>query len=128
MTNGFYNSNSLNKSIKRKFIKDAIDLSYDISCQSKYSTGAPFKYRGVDKRLTLKSSIDFLFNDKTAKIDCIDRFLYNKETIDTNLCDYEITFHTINGPNKGWLLVYFIVNKKSFDLLIEKYKLKLIEH
>ena len=127
MTNGFYNSNELTKTLKRKFIKDAINLSYHITCESKYSRGAPFKWRGIDRRLTLSSSLDWLFNDKTAKLDCIDRFPQNKGELDKELCEYEICFHTTNGPRNGWLLVYIFVNENCFNTLIEKYNLKLIK-
>jgi len=126
MTNGFYNSNNLTKSQKKAFIKDAIDLSYKTSCESKYSSNVEESYRIIDKRLKLVSSLAYLLCDKTAKLDCIDRFAYNQGIIKKELCEYEICFHTLNGPNNGWLLFYIFVNEESFNTLIKKYNLTLI--
>jgi len=127
MTNGFYNSNKLTKAKKRAFIKDAIGLSYNISCQSKYSPTAPFKHRGIDKRLNLNSSLEILFCEKDSILDCVDRYEYNGGSILRDQCEYEICFHTLFGPNKGWLLVYIFVNEESFKTLINKYNLSLTD-
>jgi hypothetical protein len=128
MTNEFYNANELSKTFKRLFIKESINLSYSVSCESKYADKAPFKYRGVDKRLTLTFSINHLLNDKTAILTCVDRIAYGHKDAIESMDPYEICFHTTNGPNNGWLLVYIFVNKESFESLIKKYNLKLIEY
>lgn len=127
MNNGFYNSNKLSKPKKKAFIKDAIGLAYNISCQSKYTQGANFDYRGIDKRLSLNDVIEYLLANKSAKLDCVDRYIYNQGQISEENCEYEINFHTINGPNNGWLLLYIFVNKESFQKLIDKYNLNLID-
>lgn len=127
MTNGFYTSNKLNKRLKKSFIKDAIGLSYNISCQSKYTDGIEDRHRTIDKRLTLNETISYLLANKTAILDCIDRYEYNRGAIPKELCEYEIGFHTTKGTNNGWLLLYIFVNENAFKTLIEKYQLKLIE-
>lgn len=127
MTNGFYSSNSLNKRTKRSFIKDAIGLSYNVFCQSKYADGIDDRNRTIDKRLILNDVVSYLLSNKTARLDCIDRYDYNRGEISKELCEYEIGFHTTNGINNGWLLLYIFVNEDSFKILIEKYNLKLIE-
>jgi hypothetical protein len=132
MTNGFYNSNKLTKAKKRAFIKDAINLSYTVLCQSKYTEGAPFTMRGTDTRLTVASSLDILLNTKDSRLDCIDRNAYKGYNLTYRGAipnsEYEICFHTTNGPNNGWLLLYIFVNEESFINLIGKYNLSLIEY
>lgn len=127
MKNGFYDIKKLSKSEKKAFIKDAIGFAYNVSCQSKYTEGANFDYRGIDKRLSLNDVIKYLFADKTAKLDCIDRYYYNRGILSEENCEYEICFHTLNGLNNGWLLLYIFVNKESFITLVKKYNLELIE-
>jgi hypothetical protein len=127
MTNGFYNSNKLTKSKKKAFIKDAIVLAYNVSCQSKYTDDAESNHRSVDKRLVLNEVINYLLADKTSKLDCIDRYQYNNGVISEEFCEYEICFHTTSGFNNGWTLLYIFVNKESFKTLVDKYNLKLIE-
>jgi len=131
MTNGFYKANDLSLKDKKLFLKEAIDLAYKISCESKYATKengeGMYSYRIVDSRLSLKESIDFLLKDKNAKLDCIDRFAYNQGQIKKELCEFEIIYHTTNSFNNGWLLVYIIVNEKNFFHLVEKFNLKLTE-
>lgn len=126
MINGFYNSNTLNKTLKEAFIKDAISLAYLVKCESKYTDMG--SRRQLDDRLSIQSSIDYLLNSKDSILDCIDRYIYNQGLLSKDICDYEICFHTSDGPNDGWLLLYIIVNEASFNQLINKYELKLINY
>lgn len=128
LTNGFYNSNKLSKEDKRNFLEDAIKLCYRLSCESKYTTGGiSDNTRNIDPRLNLSDVIEHLLESKDGKLDCIDRFAYDRGIIDKELCEYEICFHTCYGFNSGWLLLYIFVNEENFYKLVEKYNLSLIE-
>jgi hypothetical protein len=119
MTNGFYDTSKMKNAEIKKFIKEAIMLSYNIFCQTKYKNGSR---RTINKDLSVSNMInDYMNYTKSKEFYVIDRFLYNSGALPKEICEYEIAL------TYGWNFLYIFVNEENFKLLIEKYKLKLKE-
>ncbi|MCK9446532.1 hypothetical protein M0Q50_06640 [bacterium] len=116
MTNGFYDTDNLIKTKLDEFLYDAIYSSYLVKIEEKHTKIA----RQLDKT---KSINDFIQNFKNykndKKLEVIDRFAYYDGQMKKELCEYEISLHY------DWDFLYIIVNEKNFNMLIEKYNLKL---
>jgi hypothetical protein len=120
MTNGFYNTDKLTPTKIRKFINDALQLSYSTVCQTKGKNPNSW-HREVDQDLTIKSIVDTAIVTKGHKLYVIDRHMYNRGVISKELCEYEIALVY------DWHFLYIFVNEENFNLLVEKHKLKLKE-
>lgn len=118
MVNGFYDTSKLKKSEIRKFLIDAIMFSYKTICQTKYKNNSIG--REINKDLSISEIIDnYMKYTKSKELYVVDRFLYNSGALSKNICDYEIAL------TYDWDFLYIFVNEEKFNLLIEKYNLKL---
>lgn len=118
MNNGFYDLSSLNSiKLRRKFLERAIQLSYSVTCQSKY-TAENKNTRNLDKTLSIDLMMDLI--DIDSKIDCVDRNIYNRDQIPDT--DYgQVVFGDFPA------MLWCEMSLDNLDILVEEFNLKLLE-
>lgn len=129
MTNGFYNSKTLDVKVKEEIIKFAISLAYCVRCEVKYKDDS--NRRNIDPTASIYEFIEELITSDDNVLDIIDRNDYNQGKIrDTSDCG-EVCWHsTYNKKSKReyWILLYCNLNLKNLKILTDKFKLTLIEY
>lgn len=105
---------------------EAMMLSYNVMCHSKYKEDGSF--RDVETDSSISEYMEDLLNCRGAKLDCIDRILYNRMAIQN--CDCEVTLHSTSNKKTGrtyWRLLYCLMSQENLNKLVEKHGLKLKE-
>lgn len=118
MTNGFYNTDSINTKNKvKKFLDTAIKHSYNMVIQEKYRNGSSSREVRFDS--SYAELLEEMLNKKEWELGVIDRFLYNRGAIKS--ADGEVVLRA------DWLFIYCHMSLPNLQKLVAEYNLKLID-
>jgi len=122
MKTGFYNTSKMSLATKKKFVRDAIKVSYNVRVESKYVRESS---RTLETDITIQEAIN----------QCHDLSVVNRSIQLEHEKVGEVAFMNMrfkhpnysydpNYPNGGWLFLYCFMSIDNLTKLTTKYNLK----
>jgi len=122
MKTGFYNTDSMSLTTKKKFIQDAIKISYNVRVESKYVRGSS---RTLETNITIQEAINQCYD--LAVVNRSIQFEREKlgEIVFMNMhFNHPNYSYDPNHPGSGWLFLYCFMSIDNLTKLTTKYNLK----
>lgn len=122
MKTGFYNTETLSKAQQKKFMKEAIFLSYKVLVESKYVREP---HRTEEPDITIDEALKLCDQLKAVNrtIQFGDLEPYGECSLITTSFRHPKYTYDENYPNMGWLLLYCYMSIENLEKLTQKYNL-----